>query len=150
MDNYMSTKIICHRGLLNGPDKNLENLPEQIIKSCSLGFDCEIDLWVIKDNLYLGHDLPEYIIEENFLYNDSLWLHAKNIEALHWLTKTKLKYFWHQNDDYTITSNGFIWVYPGKHLIDNSIAVMPEKTNYSKKELEYCYAICTDFPYTFK
>jgi hypothetical protein len=40
----------------------------------------------------------------------------KTYETLEMLIKTKCHYFWHQEDDYTITSKGFIWVYPGKPL----------------------------------
>jgi hypothetical protein len=29
--------------------------------------------------------------------------------------------FWHQKDDFTITSQGFIWTYPGKPVCKNSI-----------------------------
>ena len=25
-----------------------------------------------------------------------------------------LNYFWHQTDDFTLTSHGYIWTYPGK------------------------------------
>jgi hypothetical protein len=37
-----------------------------------------------------------------------------------------LNYFFHQEDDITLTSKGYIWAYPGKQPIKNSIAVMPE------------------------
>ena len=42
------------------------------------------------------------------------------------LEKIKSNYFWHQNDDYTITSKGYIWAYPGKKLNKNAIYVLPE------------------------
>lgn len=51
--------------------------------------------------------------------------------------------FWHQNDDMTITSNGSIWVYPGKQPVSQSIAVMPEIFSEVFKD---CEGICTDFP----
>ena len=34
--------------------------------------------------------------------------------------------FEHQEDDVTLTSEGYIWTYPNKQLTDNSIAVLPE------------------------
>jgi glycerophosphoryl diester phosphodiesterase len=40
-------KLIAHRGLTDGPNKDLENSPEQILKAIDQGFDCEIDLWII-------------------------------------------------------------------------------------------------------
>ena len=45
-----------------------------------------------------------------------IWFHAKNIEAFYELLKLNIVCFWHQNDDVTLTSNGYIWTYPGKQL----------------------------------
>ena len=32
-------------------------------------------------------------------------------------------YFWHQEDDYTLTSEGYVWVYPGKPLIKKDLTI---------------------------
>ena len=59
----------------------------------------------------------------------------------------KLNYFWHQEDDYTLTSQGYIWTYPGKSLTSNSVMVLPEQTGISFeicKNLD-CYGICSKF-----
>lgn len=121
-------KYIAHRGLIDGPDVNLENRPEQILQTLSKGFDCEIDVWRIKNEWFLGHDGPDYKVSEDFIGQQGLWLHCKNLDALHILSIApfRYEYFWHQNDDFTLTSNGFIWTYPGKELTNNSIAVQPE------------------------
>ena len=75
-----------------------------------------------------------------------LWCHAKNLDALNVMLKDNYTHcFWHQKDDYTITSKGLIWVLPGKRLIKNSIAVLPETVNYTPTELAECRAICTDY-----
>jgi hypothetical protein len=148
-------KLIAHRGLFNGPDVNLENRPEQIELSFSRGFDCEVDLWIVDGNMFLGHDRPDYPIEPKFLNNHGLWIHAKNLAALRYLSETGLTYFWHQSDDCVITSNGYIWTFPGKALTDRSIRLMPEwngKEEYTPvyerllttKE-DTCYAICSDY-----
>lgn len=142
---------IAHRGLINGPDKELENHPEQIKSVVKLGYECEIDLWAqIEDNryqLFLGHDGPQYKIDYDFLSGQPFWIHAKNLNALKWLIKQgkKFNYFWHQNDDFTLTSEGFIWTYPGKQLTKSSICVMPE-WNYDISEFSFdCYGVCSDF-----
>jgi len=75
-------KLIAHRGLTNGPNAELENKPSNIINSLSIGFDCEIDLWKVNDNLYLGHDSGQYLIDDSFLEQPGLWIHCKNLEAL--------------------------------------------------------------------
>lgn len=43
--------LISHRGNLNGSDA-MENHPDQIDKCLNAKFDCEIDLWVIEQNLF--------------------------------------------------------------------------------------------------
>jgi hypothetical protein len=136
---------IAHRGLINGPDKELENKPEHIIEVLNMGFQVELDLRVIESKLYLGHDGPQYPIEPEFLQKPGLWIHAKNSEALFWLTHTYYNYFWHQEDDFTITSRGHIWTYPGKPLSEFSICVMPE-WNYNISEFNFnCYGVCSDY-----
>jgi hypothetical protein len=59
-------KLIAHRGLTDGPNKDLENNPKQILLAIDQSFDCEIDLWSIDSKLYLGHDLPVYPIDASF------------------------------------------------------------------------------------
>jgi len=63
------------------------------------------------------------------------------------LEKIKAHYFWHQEDDYTITSEGYIWTYPGKKLFNKSICVLPETHDY--KNLN-CLGICSDFIEKYK
>lgn len=138
--------LIAHRGLLDGPNKNVENHPEQIEKALDAGFECELDLWLVYDKIMLGHDEPQYNISRDFLDKSGLWIHAKNIEALVWLTTTDLNYFWHQDDDYIITSHKHIWTYPGKPLTARSICVLPEINDPGFEKLpKHCYGICSDY-----
>jgi len=141
-------KLIAHRGLINGPDSNLENLPGQILLSLQAGYDCEIDVRYINGKWMLGHDNPDYEVPFEFLEQPGLWIHAKNLEALYVLgADAKLNFFWHQEDDFTLTSQGYIWTYPGKPLTAQSVCVMPEWD----KELDLttfkpdCYGICSDY-----
>jgi hypothetical protein len=142
-------KLIAHRGLTQGPNKQIENDPKQILDAINQGYDCEIDLWIVNSELWLGHDNPQYLIKEDFLKNNnlSLWIHAKNLAALRWLTSTTIyKYFWHQNDDFVLTSNNFIWTFPGKELTSISISVLPEWHDLEFKDLNTnCYGICSDY-----
>lgn len=139
--------FISHRGNINGKNELEENKPEYIIESINLGYDCEIDLWVENNNLFLGHDLPQHEISFSFLkkYAGSLWVHCKNIEAVTYLqgrTENIIHFFWHQKDDLTLTSRNIIWAYPGNQPIIKSIAVMPEM--YNEKNLENCFGVCSD------
>jgi hypothetical protein len=140
-------KYIAHRGLTNGPDKELENRPDQIELSLSRGYDCEVDLWIVHSELWLGHDEPQYIIDEDFVNKMGLWIHAKNLSALRWLRNTSLNYFWHENDHYTLTSHNWIWTNPGNALTTASVMVMPEAVDAELTTCKNakCYAICSDY-----
>lgn len=144
---------ISHRGNLNGPNLADENNPELIENVINKNYDVEIDLWVIDEKLYLGHDLPVYEINKSFLVRNSksLWVHCKNHQAL-LLCNTKLdflNYFFHDNDSYTLTSKGFIWCHPKSFVLKKSIFVMPEKViepKFFRREIDNsCLGICSDY-----
>lgn len=145
--------IISHKGNLNGPNPDKENHPNYIDQAFIAGFEVEIDVWLLDGQFWLGHDQPQYKIEKNFLLDKKLWLHAKNMKAMFALNDMKLNHmincFFHQEDDCTLTSQGYIWTYPRLlPLSDQSIAVMPERVpNWN---VSNAAGICTDFPYHFK
>ena len=130
-------KFIAHRGNINEKKPEKENHPDYILEAMQLGYDVEVDVWYENDKFVLGHNNPEYEIDYNFLLNQSLWCHAKNIEALYAMRALKAHCFWHQEDDVSLTSNGFLWTYPGKPLYGLSICVKPELSQYSKNDLLY-------------
>jgi hypothetical protein len=137
--------FISHRGNINGINLERENDPKYVLEAINKGYECEIDVWFVKDRLYLGHDEPQYEINLKFLQNDKFWCHAKNLLALEYMLLHGVHCFWHQSDDYTITSKGVIWAYPGKELSKNSICVMPERhTDAPKKEINHA-GICSDY-----
>ena len=139
--------LISHRGNINGIQKEQENKPEYINRALEKGFDVEIDVRFSNGKFFLGHDYDQYEIDHKFLSNKKIWCHAKTSEALYALYEINAHYFWHQDDDYTITSKGYIWTYPGKKLFSKSICVLPEITNY--KEIN-CLGICSDFIERYK
>jgi hypothetical protein len=140
-------KLIAHRGLLKGPDKELENRPDRINQALKFGYNCEIDVRYIDGKWMLGHDNPDYEVDYKFLEQPGLWIHAKNIDALYVLgADAKLNFFWHDKDDYTLTSQGYIWTYPNMTLTSNSIQVLPEWKDPEFKNMNWnCFGICTDF-----
>ena len=115
--------LISHRGNLNGKKTNLENSPEYINSALKMNYNVEIDVFYFKKNFYLGHDKPTYKIKNNFLKNKNLWIHAKNFEALSMLKGNAHNFFWHENDQYTLTSKNYIWTYPNIVSGENSIVV---------------------------
>ena len=122
---------ISHRGNLKGRNVERENEPEYIDEAIKAGFDVEIDMWWVDGRVYLGHDNPQYEVDNEWLVDraDKLWVHCKNVELLNWIRSTILHYFWHEEDTLTLTSKQYVWVYPGKQPIIGSIAVMPEIHN---------------------
>ena len=136
--------IIAHRGNTNGHNKARENHPSYIDEAINDGFDVEVDVWVIDDKIMLGHDGPAHHVDIEFLEKiaDKAWFHCKNLKALRSLSETNFRYFWHQSDDFTLTSTNHIWTYPNKDLTDRSIAVMPK--NYESVASLDIYGICTD------
>lgn len=53
--------------------------------------------------------------------------------------------FWHQEDDYTLTSKGYIWTYPNRPICSRSIIVcktLEDTLNYSKTNV---HGICSDY-----
>jgi hypothetical protein len=138
---------IAHRANRNGSNPHGENNPIDIGVAIAVGYDVEIDVWVVETEVYLGHDKPTHLVDETFLEDvkDEAWFHCKNIEALNYFAHhmPDAKYFWHQNDDYTLTSNGYIWTYPGKEITDKSIIVLTEPEDLSK--YEDAYGVCTDY-----
>lgn len=149
--------VIAHRGNLDGPNSDKENHPEYIQEALKKGFDVEIDVWFIDGKFILGHDKPQYEVEEEFLYNGLFWQHAKNVEALDELMEISrfedINCFFHNTDDCVLTSNGFIWTYPGKKIVGTppfslSIAVMPERV--PDWEFSKAFGVCTDFPFKYK
>jgi len=143
---------ISHRGNLFGKEYEKENSILNIEKCLDLNFDVEIDIWYINKSFYLGHDFPKYKIEEKYLTNPNLWCHAKNFDALFFMTKnTNIHCFWHETDAYTITSKGIIWAYPGSILNEKTVCVLPELRNtYSIEQLNSCYGICSDHIIKYK
>tara|TARA_R110002012_G_C11630347_1_gene609767 strand:- start:1278 stop:1736 length:459 start_codon:yes stop_codon:yes gene_type:complete len=142
--------FISHRGNISGKNIALENDPIYIDSAISMGYDVETDIRIIDNCFFLGHDTAQHKVNIEWIMNrkNSLWIHAKNLNCLNFFSKhmqDKYRFFWHQNDDYTLTSNNIIWAYPGSVLSDNSIAVMPENAKYKKEEILNCYGICSDF-----
>ncbi len=116
--------LISHRGNFDGPDPKSENNPVQINSIMRGGFHCEVDVWYINGHFMLGHDAPTYTVKQRFLENEKLWCHAKTLSALEkMLNNKKIHCFWHQKDDFTITSKGYIWTFPEKPICQKSIIV---------------------------
>ena len=143
--------LISHRGNINGRFESYENEPNYIELALSKGYDVEIDVWYIDNVIYLGHDNPQYVVDFRWIRDrlNRLWVHCKNVDAVVYFKDCgyDINYFWHQEDILTLTSKNYIWVYPGKQPIKNSISVMPEINN---DNITNCLGICSDLIENYK
>jgi hypothetical protein len=139
-------KLISHRGNLKYADPKKENNPVYIQNALQTVPMCEIDVWVLNNKFYLGHDSPEYPIHSNWLITRSkkLLCHAKNIAALHMMNNMDLHCFWHEEDKYTLSSKGIIICYPGLAPTFGSIIMRPEEV-YPSDTWENYWGICSDY-----
>lgn len=136
---------IAHRGHTHGVKKNMENSPEYILDALKMGFDCEIDVWYINSSWRLGHDGPQYSVSLDFLYTPGLWVHCKNIAAFTRLLKLEsINTFWHQQDDYTLTTHGYIWCYPGK-MVNNPTKAICVKPEIHDTDFTLFEGVCSDY-----
>ena len=138
-------KLISHRGNITGKTESWENEPTYIDKAILEGYDVEVDVWYKDETLWLGHDKPDYEVDFKWFKEriSKLWVHCKNVESLLYFKECgyNVNYFWHEEDTLTLTSLNYIWVYPGKQPIKNSIAVMPELFN---DDVSNVIGICSD------
>lgn len=136
--------LIAHRGNTNGPNGVSENTPDYIDEALDQGYDAEIDVWSTRHGIYLGHDYPNYQINIKWLQDraDKLWIHCKNIDAMSELHE-HFNVFFHNVDDYTLTSKNYIWAYPGKSVPPNSRAIAVLKNEMIN--ISNFAGICTDY-----
>lgn len=140
--------FISHRGNIFTKNPETENHPLQIETCIKNNYQVEIDIRYIDNKWYLGHDNPEHIVSIEWLLKLSnyLWIHCKDIHSLTECSKYSiLNYFWHDQDNYTLTSKNIIWSYPGTTINKKTICVLPETINdLSLENLKLCYGICSD------
>ena len=138
---------ISHRGNLFGPNPERENTPHYIFEALAEGYDVEIDVWYQNGMIQLGHDMPIASVNKNMLKMNGLWCHAKDIQALEYMTNEGINCFWHQGDDVTLTSKGYIWTHSDYNTYGpKSVACHMERpTAEELKKYKDCYGICSDY-----
>lgn len=139
--------FISHRGNINSRIEERENSPSYILEALSIGFDVEVDVWFVDGKFFLGHDEPKYEVDAEFLENEKIWCHAKNVEAILHMMNFNIHYFWHETDKVTLTSKNHIWAYPAPKYPTFSIGVMPE---IFESDLTNCTGICSDYILKYK
>lgn len=139
---------IAHRGNINGRIEGRENAPDYLLEAILQGYEVEVDLWIEDEKAYFGHDKPEYSVSQTDFIRiaDKAWFHCKNVEAMAFCAPLAqyLRYFWHQEDDYALVSNGMIWTHDGRKTVASSILVdLDLKSTFGYGNI---YGVCTDYP----
>lgn len=165
--------LISHRGNLDGSNPKNENTQEYIQEALDSGFHVEIDIWRKNNKLFLGHNKPENEVEEGWLLDrrEKLWVHAKNPEALFYLTYSHLSrdkclcVFFHENERYAIIQNGrnehgilvdgLIWAHDTTNLNSKCIIPVLHQMQWNKLNHPYhpsikipkqkIWGICSDY-----
>jgi hypothetical protein len=142
---------ISHRGNIYGPEPSKENNPNYIYETLQKNYDCEIDLWLVDKKIFLGHDKPDFEIPLSFLIDhmNALWIHCKNLEILDFMVAmakegNSFNFFWHQKDNFTLTSKLFIWTYPGQQIQKFSIIVNLGLPNNFRAANSFA-GVCSDY-----
>jgi hypothetical protein len=140
-------RLIAHRGNTQGVQKERENEPEYLLEALKAGYYVEADVWYTTFQgvvlWFLGHDKPEYYVEDDFLKTPKIYFHAKSVQTFYQLLQhhPEVNCFFHQNDDVTLTSEKEIWTYPGKELTPKSIIVLRPGDPFPNVPV---YGICAD------
>lgn len=153
-------KFISHRGNIEGKSK-FENDPEYLNELIHMDYEIELDLWLVKNKLYLGHDKPTYLINDYYLANhaNKIWIHCKDIETFNYIYNHQnfalFNAFYHTEEDLAVTTQNYIWQH-SKNFDFNlfnwkSIGVLPELKNKIDKNFVYklknskLLGICSDY-----
>lgn len=154
-------KIISHRGNIRGPVPDKENRPSYIDCAIGNGYEVEVDLRCIDGELWLGHDNPQYKIDNAWMdkRKEYLWIHCKNLQAAKECQKNNYNSFCHSQDPFVYTSDGKIWIHndhTNLTFFDDTIIVpVIDKNNVDNflnngpKGNNIPFAICTDYPALF-
>jgi len=140
--------FISHRGNIEGIVSERENSPDYIDEAIKAGYEVEIDVRCKEGSLFLGHDYAQHPITLSWLLyrKNDLWLHIKDYESLFIIDGHDLRYFWHQQDDFTLTSDGYIWSHDFKNKMTHRCIVpllsLSEVKEYSQTDF---YAVCSDY-----
>ena len=151
-------RVISHRGNLYGPNKDTENKIDCVVDCLNKKLEVEIDIHVKNNNLYLDHDgnlnnpLSAISLAEFFFlfedYKDKLWIHCKNLESIIFCQQhlCNYNYFGHSNDEFVLTSKGYIFTRPGVNYGKNIVCVMPELIKLNINEVKKYNLVLTDYP----
>jgi len=137
-------KKIAHRGNYAGIQPDRENTIEYIQEALSLGYWVECDIQTTQNGLYFGHDEPQEPLDYKIVMHPRVICHAKDTNALTRLLDLGAHCFWHEEDNVTLTSQGYIWCYPGVHPKHESAIWLDLQDKALPENTSGIWGICSD------
>jgi hypothetical protein len=140
--------LISHRGNIDCHQSWNENHPEYIQAAIDAKYDVEMDVRLIGNELFLGHDTPDYLVSLDWLVErrDHLWVHCKNFAALSYLIDHNLRIFYHQKENHTIINNSnLIWSHDLSEANEKSIIPLLSLEDIAKFKGTHVAGICSDY-----
>jgi hypothetical protein len=145
-------KLIAHRGNIDGPNSAYENSVDYLWFALTNGFDVEVDVWHVDDQIWLGHDSPTYKLGHSafmsLLSHRGVWWHAKDYNTLNYMLShgRQIKVFAHEGDRYGLVNGGYIWTADTSMQLDQynrTVWILP--TLPPDFVVNECvYGLCTD------
>ena len=138
-------RFIAHRGNWNGVQPAWENTRDYLeFAYHDKGYDVEVDIIEHNGILYLGHDEPQQIADTNFLQQPGVWCHAKTLNTLELLLDMRTNCFWHEQDTVTLTSERYMWCYPGNFPRHSRAVWLDLEGVQIPENVQGIYGICGD------
>lgn len=118
----METLRIAKRGNFCGAKPSRENTIDYLKEAINRGYCIECDIWYDSknDKFYLGHDKPEHVVYIEFLRDERIFVHAKDLITYSKLIKYKdvQCFYEYINYGYSII-NDMIWFHKNQANISN-------------------------------
>ena len=149
-------RIISHRGNVSGPSPNYENTPAFIDSALSLGLDVEVDLRIVNNKFFLGHDNPDFEVSIDWLNQrkKNLWIHTKNFKSFETLLELNndFIFFYYTSEPLVLVSNGKIWCHQHDKISNPKNCIVPflDKSSVLLNRENKWYGVCTDYPICLK
>lgn len=127
--------LIANRGNLFGRNPEHENSPFYLNDAIVQGYHVLIDTWWMEGGFWFGKDFPRWKAMgggHEWMQHamNSVWLRAKNPEALHHASEMGLNVFWHQSDSYALSTWGhLLGFYGAKSYGPSFVHVLPEQND---------------------
>lgn len=136
--------FIAHRGNTNGPQPTFENTEDYLQDALDKGYYVEVDIQLWNGALYYGHDGPQAHVNEKFIKQNNVICHAKTPGAMGPLLDMNVHCFFHQEDDITLTSKGYMWCYPGIFPLSNKAIWLDLQNKPLPSTIIGIWGICGD------